>query len=213
MDFGIGQRMSVYQFSDEQLWLREFYYYDRPEDITTWMTYGVKFSAGHTATSDGMRKTCEDLQNHDEWHNSPKDKPQYLVVLTDGAPNEPAEVPIAAKECQDVGFTTIGFGLGQNAPQRALEDMASEPKADHVLNNIPYAEMATELKNMMENVACRGAVKTTTPEVKRTRATTTTTTTTTTTATTTTVPRCCHPPPCCFKRCCRGRKDPIWPKN
>jgi len=81
-----------------------------------------------------------------------KQVPRILIVMTDGEAHDSVVAP--SKDLRDSGVVIFSLGVGQKYKIPELQEMASDPKPDHVIT-ADFTQLGSVVQRI-KNMACQG---------------------------------------------------------
>lgn len=80
--------------------------------------------------------------------------PNFLVIMTDGRSNNPADTWTQAMLARGAGITIISVGIGTGFNQEELEGMASSPISSNVITAQDFNSLTDEMRQRMAEALC-----------------------------------------------------------
>ena len=82
--------------------------------------------------------------------------PNVGIVMTDGTSNDYTLTANMAASARSAGITLFSIGIGGGIPLGELNEIATDPDADHVFHVSDFASL-TAIKNTLQSQACAAA--------------------------------------------------------
>lgn len=109
---------------------------------------GIQYLGGNTNIGEGLRLVKKELFDV----TSRRNVPQILIVLTSGKSTEDVITP--SKALRDSGVTVFCIGIGKMYNEKELDEIATDPDADHVLTT-DVARLGLVIKAVKGKI-CKG---------------------------------------------------------
>ena len=83
--------------------------------------------------------------------------PNIGIIITDGKSNNPSQTKAQADLVRRAGITIFSVGIGSGISMSELNDMATDPDADHVFTVGDYSKLA-QVKTLFQKQTCGGEI-------------------------------------------------------
>ncbi|XP_033751134.1 collagen alpha-4(VI) chain-like [Pecten maximus] len=115
----------------------------------------VPHLTGGTSTAKALRAVKERMFIRE---NGARQKvKKIVVVITDGMSHNSNETKIAGEIVRDLGVTIFAVGVGKDAQETELRNIASVPTEDHVFH-VPSFESLQTIQKRLSNQTCSGSL-------------------------------------------------------